>query len=257
MFERELRRAAELLSQSDYAVALTGAGVSTPSGIPDFRSPDSGLWNHVDPFRVASLAAFRRDPKAFYDWLRPLAGLVRDAQPNPAHLALARLEALGVVKAVITQNIDRLHHKAGSVAVHEVHGNLSQATCLCCYAEYAVAPYLDGFIHNGDIPHCPTCGCALKPNVILFGEQLPANVYTAAHQAARRCDAMLVAGSSLEVEPVGGLPRLAALHQARLIVVNYQRTHVDHLAEVVIHDDVAAVLPRIVDVLDEIRQGTR
>ena len=119
-----IERTADLLCNARHAIALTGAGVSTPSGIPDFRSPGSGMWEQVDPFEVASIIAFRRQPEVFFNWLRPLARLLQEAQPNPAHVALAQLEAAGIVKAVITQNIDGLHQKAGSQCVLEVHGHM-------------------------------------------------------------------------------------------------------------------------------------
>ncbi|MCZ7546256.1 MAG: NAD-dependent deacylase [Anaerolineae bacterium] len=249
MYEVAIQRAAALLHASKHAIALTGAGVSTPSGVPDFRSVGSGLWARHNPLEKASLVSFRRDPNAFYAWLRPLARAMCQAEPNPAHRALARLEAMGVLKALITQNIDNLHRMAGSRVVHEVHGHFRTATCVSCYAECEVGPFLDAFLQHGLAPACPDCGGVLKPNVILLGEQLPVETFSAASQAVRACDVMVVAGSSLEVAPVGGLPRLAAFHGARLILVNDQDTQVDGLADVVIHANVAEVLPRIVDAL--------
>ncbi len=239
-------RSARLLREASYAVAMTGAGVSTPSGIPDFRSPDSGLWTKVDPFAVASLFAFRLHPQDFYDWIRPLARLIVEAQPNPAHQALARLEAAGLIKAVITQNIDGLHQRAGSQRVYEVHGHVREATCVRCYRVVPADSLIEKFVEDGQVPRC-TCGGLLKPNVILFGEQLPLQVLTAARKDVNACDLMLVAGSSLEVEPAADLPLAALGHDARLIIVNYQPTYLDERADVVIHADVAEILPRIVD----------
>jgi NAD-dependent deacetylase len=241
-----ITRAAGLLRQADYTVALTGAGHSTPSGVPDFRSPDSGLWTQVDPLAVASLFAFRLRPQDFYDWIRPLARTMLEAQPNPAHYALARLEAVGLVKSVITQNIDGLHQKAGSQRVHEVHGHLREATCIRCYEVVPADNLIAEFLEGGPVPRC-TCGGVMKPNVILFGEQLPLNVLTAARQDTRACDLMLVIGSSLTVEPVADLPLMALGHRAKLIIVNYQPTHLDERADVLIHADLAEVLPRIAD----------
>jgi NAD-dependent deacetylase len=241
-----IARAAALLRQASYAIAMTGAGISTPSGIPDFRSPDSGLWTRVDPFSVASLFAFRLRPKGFYDWIRPLASLMLAAQPNAAHQALFRLEAASLIRAVITQNIDGLHQKAGSRRVHEVHGHIREATCIRCYQVVPADNLMEGFLVTGEIPRC-ACGGVLKPNVILFGEQLPLSAFTAARQETRGCDLMLIAGSSLEVEPVAGLPLMALGHGARLIMINYQATHLDERADVVIHSDVAEILPRIAD----------
>ncbi len=239
-------RAAELLRQANHAVAVTGAGHSTPSGIPDFRSPDSGLWTQVDPFAVASIFAFRLRPKAFYDWIRPLARLMLEARPNPAHYALARLEAAGVIKSIITQNIDGLHQQAGSRHVHEVHGHMREATCIRCYQAVSSESLIGEFLDRRQVPRC-TCGGVMKPNVILFGEQLPLPVWAAARQSTRDCDLMLVVGSSLEVEPVADLPLMALGLGARLIIVNYQSTHLDQQADVVIHADLAEVLPRIAD----------
>jgi NAD-dependent deacetylase len=242
-----IARAAELIRRANYAIAVTGAGVSTPSGIPDFRSPDSGLWTQIDPFSVASLFAFRLHPKSFYDWIRPLASLMLDARPNPAHHALSRLESANLIKAVITQNIDGLHQKAGSRRVHEVHGHIREATCIRCYQVVPTDSLMEAFVMNGEIPYCK-CGGVLKPNAILFGEQLPLATFTAARQETRGCDLMLVAGSSLEVVPVADLPLMALGHKAKLIIINYHPTHLDERADIVFHSDVAEILPRIADV---------
>lgn len=246
---RSLEKAALLLRNARYAIALTGAGISTPSGIPDFRSANSGLWESTDP-RVASILGFRRNPQAFFEWIRPLARLMREADVNPAHLALARLEQRGVLKGVITQNIDMLHTRAGSQTVYEIHGSIRRATCLECYKTYPVEAFLERFIETGEIPRCPEDGGILKPDVILFGEQLPLKVLQAAQRAARECDVMLVAGSSLAVAPASELPLIALAHGAKLIIVNYEATYIDEQAQVVIHDDVAHVLPRLVEVLE-------
>jgi NAD-dependent deacetylase len=239
------QQAIELLAASRHAVALTGAGISTPSGIPDFRSPDSGVWRNANPMEVATIYAFRHRPQAFYDWIRPLARLTLAAQPNAAHLALAEMETRGLLKSVITQNIDMLHTRAGSKTIYEVHGHLRQATCLRCYQVYDAAPIINDFVENGIAPLCTACGGVLKPNVILFGEQLPVRILQHAQREAKICDLMLVAGSSLEVAPAGDLPLLAKKHGARLIFVNYEETHLDPLADVCIHADVVDVLPRL------------
>jgi NAD-dependent deacetylase len=243
--ERRLNRAAQRLKQARYAVALTGAGISTPSGVPDFRSPGSGLWEQVDPLEVASIYSFRRHPERFYNWIRPLAGLTLTARPNPAHHALAALEAAGYLKAVITQNIDGLHQAAGSRRVIEVHGHLRQATCMHCYAHFPARPIIERFLEDGEVPRCPRCGGVIKPDVVLFGEQLPARAFYEAQQEARRCDLMLIVGSSLEVAPAGDLPLLAHEAGAHLILINRDATHMDALAEAVFHADVAVVLPRL------------
>ncbi len=251
MTEEAIQRAAHLIRKAKYAVALTGAGISTPSGIPDFRSPDSGLWQSANPFEVASIFGFKRHPQAFYDWIRPLARIVLEAQPNPAHIALAEMEQRGYIKSIITQNIDMLHRRAGSREVYEVHGHLRKATCIECFTEYAAEPIILKFLQDSKVPRCPECQGVLKPNVILFGEQLPVRELFASQQAARRSDLMLVAGSSLEVAPAGDLPDMARLHGARLIIINYEPTHADSMADLVFHEDVADVLPRIAAVVME------
>lgn len=244
-------QAVELIRGSTYAIALTGAGISTPSGIPDFRSRESGLWNHADAMQVASLSGFRYNPLGFYTWIRPFADLIKNALPNPAHTALATLEDLGMLQAVITQNIDMLHVDAGNRNVFEVHGHLRQMTCINCFKEYDSEPILRRFFESKEIevPRCPACGGALKPNVILFGEQLPMQVFIKAQQAVRRADLVLVAGSSLEVHPVADFPVQVRRQGGRVIIVNNERTVQDDIANVVIRGDVAEILPAIVDKL--------
>lgn len=244
-----LRRAADILRGAARAVALTGAGISTPSGIPDFRSPESGLWEKVDVMQVASIQGFRRNPEAFFDWIRPFARLVVDAQPNPAHYALAKLEEQGIIQTLITQNIDMLHSRAGSKSLLEVHGHLRSATCTKCSQSHPTSGLLEAFVAKGDIPHCPGCGGVLKPDIILMGELLPQGVFDEAQRAARGCDAMLIVGSSLTVAPVSELPLLALNSSARLIMVNYQETHLDRYASVVNHANVADALPYLAQLL--------
>jgi len=247
-WENEIQRAAELIRDARHAVAFTGAGHSTASGIPDFRSPGSGLWERHNPMLVASIWAFRLNPKTFFDWIQPLAQTLLDARPNPAHIALANMEAKGYLKAIVTQNIDNLHQKAGSQRVFELHGHLRAATCIRCYTEVPVDSMMEETILKGKVPHCE-CGGVLKPNVILFGEQLPIQVLNAAMYEARHSDLIVVAGSSLEVTPAADIPFLAMDSGARGIIVNFQPTAFDRRADVVIHGDVTEVLPRIVEAL--------
>lgn len=245
-----LSTAIALLRSARYAVALTGAGISTHSGIPDFRSPHSGLWQQHNPAEVASLYGFRHNPKRFYEWIRPLAHTILAAEPNAAHLALAQMEAHGYLRSVITQNIDLLHTRAGSQTVHEIHGHLRTVTCIHCFREFPAQPHIHAYLQTGKTPVCPDCGHALKPNVILFGEQLPTHALTAARREAQRCDVMLVAGSSLEVYPAADLPVIARRHGAALIFVNLAATALDSLATIVIHGDVVDVLPRLAEALE-------
>jgi NAD-dependent deacetylase len=243
--ERLVAQAIDYLKESQHAVALTGAGISTPSGIPDFRSPTSGLWDQADPLQVASISGFKRNPQAFFDWIHPLAKIIMNARPNPAHEALSWLEQHGPLQALITQNIDLLHMRAGSQNVYEVHGHLRQATCQKCGHKLPADDVLPEFIATRQIPRCPLCQGVLKPDVILFGELLPMRVMQAAQREVTRCDLMLVAGSSLTVAPACDLPQQAKMTGARLIIVNYHETHADFMADVVIRADVADILPRL------------
>lgn len=252
MFEQEIKKAAHLLQQAEYGVALTGAGISTPSGIPDFRSEGSGLWNEPHAMYIASLTGFRMDPEAFYQWIRPFAVHIMAAQPNPAHRALAHLEQTGKLKSVITQNIDMLHTRAGTQTVYELHGHLREATCIKCFTVYPAEDLIHEFLTTPSQKalYCTKCKGVLKPNIILFNEALPARVLEAAERDARRCDVMLIAGSSLEVYPAADLPRRALNHGAKIILVNYEETAYDKYADVTIHGDVADVLPQIAHLVE-------
>jgi NAD-dependent deacetylase len=237
--------AAELLRKARHTVILTGAGLSTPSGIPDFRSEGTGLWSRDEPLEVASLLTFRTQPEQFFKWFRPLASQIFNAQPNPAHVAIAEMEKRGRLQAIITQNIDMLHQKAGSQRVIEMHGTLGTLSCTRCYRQQGYATCLQQFVDEGLIPRCPDCDAILKPDVILFGEQLPQKAWHAAQSEARKCDLMVVAGSSLEVLPVAGLPMQAIDRGAHLIIINNSATYLNVRADVVLREDVAAIIPAI------------
>lgn len=242
----EIRRAVEYLRNARHAVALTGAGISTPSNIPDFRSQGSGLWSKDDPMQVASLTTFYHRPQRFFNWLRPLAQRIWEAQPNPAHLALAELEKARVLKAVITQNIDGLHQKAGSQNVIELHGSVRTLTCLACRKPYPTEDFVEPFLERGVIPTCPLCREILKPDIVLFEEMLPGDAWGQAQRHSECADVMLIVGSSLEVMPANSLPLYAIQSGARLIIVNYTPTHLDEGADVLLPYDVVEILPKIV-----------
>lgn len=247
-----IRCASDIIRGSTRSVVLTGAGISTHSGIPDFRSPDSGIWKQFDPFEVASLTSFRYNPEKFFNWMRPLAAGMRTAQPNPAHMGLTRLQQAGFVKTFITQNIDGLHQRSGATNVLEVHGSLENLTCVSCYHKFSAAGFIDAYLDQGAIPHCPDCANVLKPDLVLFGEQLPARTWLQAQEACKQCDLMIVAGSSLEVLPVAGLPMRALENGAHLILINQSRTYIDVRADVTFNEDVITIIPRIVaEVLGE------
>jgi NAD-dependent deacetylase len=237
--------AAVLIRKAKRAVVLTGAGISTPSGIPDFRSEGSGLWSRDEPMEVASLNIFRTVPERFFHWFQPLAGQIFNAQPNAAHQALAEFERAGKVSMIITQNIDALHQKAGSKNVVEMHGTLRTLSCTNCFKKFDSGPFLAPYIETGVIPQCLNCNGILKPDVILFGEQLPQSAWFEAQRAARQCDLMIVAGSSLEVLPVARLPMQALDRGAHLIIINNTPTYLNVRADVVILDDVSTTLPEI------------
>lgn len=244
-YEQNIAEAGALLRGAKRAVALTGAGISTPSGIPDFRTPGSGLWEKHDPMQVASQAAFRYHPEQFFAWVRPLAREILEAEPNEAHRALASMEKQGLIKGIITQNIDNLHRRAGSENVFEIHGHLRQATCVRCYRRYPAARLLADFNRTGQIPRCPECDGVLKPEVVLFGEQLPYFVVQEAKALIAVSDLVIVIGSSLEVTPAAVLPVQAVNAGASLIIINNQDTYLDERADILFREDVASVLPDI------------
>lgn len=238
-------QAAQLLRNAMSAVAFTGAGISTPSGIPDFRSPGSGLWEQYDPFEVASLSAFKQHPERFFDWIRPLAGSARAAQPNQAHRGLADLEKAGLIRAVITQNIDNLHQKAGSLKVIELHGSAQSAHCMSCKRQYGEEWLSEKMLMQDSYPHCTVCNGIIKPDVVLFEEMLPAKAWDEAQQLCDVADVIFVIGSSLGVAPANYLPESALRRGASLIINTQSDTHLDRYADVVIQEDLNEVIPAI------------
>lgn len=237
-----IERAAELLASARHAVALTGAGVSTDSGIPDFRG-DAGLWREVDFDRVASIDGFLADPAGFYRFWSDRLAALDDVVPNMTHEVLGALEAAGRLAAVITQNIDGLHQRAGSRTVHEVHGTFRTARCLGCRRRSAIEDVFAMARRDG-APRCASCGELLKPDVVLFGETLPP-AFELGVREIDRADVLVVLGSSLEVHPVAGLVPRAAAGGAAVVLLNRDPTPFDGLAEVVIHDELAAIMPRL------------
>jgi NAD-dependent deacetylase len=246
------RRLAALVREAGSVVALTGAGISVPSGIPDFRSPGTGLWANVDPMAVAHIDVFRREPERFWRFYGDRFHALDDRQPNGAHRALAELERRGVVDAVITQNIDRLHRAAGSQRLIEVHGTIDHASCLVCGAGSAVAladvrARLEAA--EDGVPRC-ACGAPLKPGVVLFGELLPEAAMDEASSLALGADLLLCIGSSLEVHPVAGLPELTLRAGGRLAIVTQGSTPYDRQAAVKLGGDVETELRALVEALD-------
>ena len=245
---RGAARVAELLRESERAVVLTGAGVSVPSGIPDFRTPGKGLWEKVDPMEVAHIDAFRTNPDRFWSFYsQRFTGLV-EKRPNAAHDAIAELERRGLVRAVITQNIDRLHRQAGSERVVEVHGSIDACVCPECGGRTELEKVLE-LLEATPTPECPACITPLKPDVVLFGELLPEAAMAEAHALAQEADLMLCVGSSLEVFPVATLPGLVLESGGRLAIVTQGPTAYDDEAAVKLTGDVVGELSAVVAAL--------
>ena len=240
---------AGLIAASDRVVALTGAGVSVPSGIPDFRTPGKGLWAKVDPMAVATIDAFHSDTKRFWDFYRPRFHDLADKEPNPAHTVLAELERRGRLDAVITQNIDRLHRKAGSEDVIEVHGSIATASCTSCGESYPLEEVESLFDADG-VATCRGCAGKVKPDVVLFGELLPADAMARAEQLCSSADLLLCIGSSLEVHPVAGLPGLTLAQGGRIAIITRSSTPYDSDAAVRLDGDVAEDLQAVLAGLD-------
>ncbi|HEY2938659.1 MAG TPA: NAD-dependent deacylase [Gaiellaceae bacterium] len=238
---------ADLISERRPCVVLTGAGVSTESGIPDFRSP-GGLWAEFDPLEYGSIEAFRRDPVKVWSVYRPRVKMLTEAEPNPAHRALAELERLGFVRAVVTQNIDLLHERAGSREVIEVHGSIRTSSCPGCGSSYRLEQVIE-LLESSEAPACPACGEVLKPDVVFFGELLPAEAIDRALQLAREAALLLVVGSALEVYPVAGLPLETLGAGGELAIVNRGPTPFDAQAALRIGESAGEVLPAVVDSL--------
>ncbi len=234
---------AALIRDRQPCVVLTGAGVSTESGIPDFRSP-SGLWATFDPLEYGSIEAFRADPLKVWSFYKPRVAMLTEAEPNPAHLALAELERRGFVEAVVTQNIDLLHGRAGSKEVVEVHGSIRTATCPGCGERYPLEQVLE-LLDDADAPACPACGAILKPDVVFFGELLPPEAIERAYELSRRTRLLLVVGSALEVYPIAGLPEETLAAGGALAIVNHGRTPYDGRAVLRVGGSAGEILPAV------------
>ncbi|MDD2352960.1 MAG: Sir2 family NAD-dependent protein deacetylase [Atribacterota bacterium] len=230
----------ELLKSSRYTVCLTGAGVSTASGIPDFRTPGKGLWSKVNPIEVTSIQAFRDNPSRFYKFYRPRIEELQRVSPNPAHKALAKLEDAGYLQFLITQNIDNLHQRAGSKHIMEIHGNLNQAICIRCGERISSQELIKRIDENKNgIPYCQ-CGGVLKPDVVLFGEVL-SNIEEAIDEASK-AELFLAIGSSLQVSPANLLPEYSMAKKGKLVIINYMQTYLDKKAAIVVNQDIGLFL---------------
>ena len=231
MNDIEISKAAEIIKESNHIVAFSGAGISTESGIEDFRSK-GGLWSRYDPSIYASYQYFLQDPSKFWEMHKELEVIVANAEPNYAHKAIAELERIGKVKAIITQNIDMLHQKSGSgsygAKIYELHGAYGILHCVKCGKEFA---YEDVDTRSVKYPVCE-CSGYIKPKVVLFGESLPTSVLEGAMNACRDCDCFLMVGSSLVISPANFMPSIAKNHGAYVIFVNRENTMLDNLADI-------------------------
>ena len=240
---KEIEKLARLLQESKDTMVLTGAGISTESGIPDFRSPDTGIWAKMDPMEVFSRRVLEYTPEIFWHRGTPIFRDLASAKPNAAHFALAQLEEMGIIQTPVTQNIDDLHQRAGSNTVMEVQGHLRTATCPWCQDSQDLMAVLNR-VQGGENP--PTCGCGglLRPDIVLFGDALP-GVFAQAWEKAATCELLLVIGSSLEVAPVCWLVPRAS----QVAIINLAPTSCDDLAEVIIREKAGTALTALVEML--------
>ncbi len=243
-------RLAELVRGAGSVVALTGAGISVPSGIPDFRTPGTGLWANVDPMEVAHIEVFRHEPERFWAFYGERFATLGDREPNDAHLALVELERYGLLDCVITQNIDMLHRKAGTRELVEVHGSIESCRCLGCGTRVGLEGVLELLAGASDgVPSCRDCSLPLKPEVVLFGEMLPQRAIRRAEELCAGADLLLCVGSSLEVYPVAALPRITAEAGGALAIITQGPTPLDDLAAIRLNGDVVDELEALASAL--------
>jgi NAD-dependent deacetylase len=240
-------RLAALMRECRPCVVLTGAGVSTESGVPDFRSP-TGIWAQFDPFEYGSIEAFRADPAKVWSFYAPRFSMLTQAEPNDAHRALADLERRGFVHAIVTQNIDLLHERAGSGDVVEVHGSIGTSSCPECGATYTLAEVLE-LLDGAAAPTCTRCGAIVKPDVVFFGELLPARAIERAFELAREARLLLVVGSTLEVQPVASLPLETLGRGGSFAIVNRGPTALDGLATLKLDGGAGEILTAVARLL--------
>lgn len=250
--EDKIEQAAELIKKSNYIVAFTGAGISVESGIPDFRSP-GGLWEKYNPNEYATYSTFLTHPEKYWIMHKELRDMIIDAKPNSAHIALADLEfKYGKLKAVITQNVDFLHSRAGNTKVLEIHGTTQTSRCLSCDKQF-IYTEVEAFLDQGQLPpRCPQCDGLIKTNTILFGEEMPRDVMQQARDEVVAADLLIIIGSSLTIYPAAALPSLAVQAGKRILIVNKEFTPMDTYANVSIRGMAGVIMPKIMSTLKEI-----
>jgi NAD-dependent deacetylase len=241
-----IEEAARRLKGAQQVVVLTGAGVSKESGLATFRDPEEGLWARYDPMQLATMEGFHRDPKLVWEWYAYRFGVAANARPNPGHIAIATLERLFPEVVVITQNIDGLHQAAGSTDVIELHGSILRHRCLKGHTGYT---WEDVKAQGALPPRCPECQALLRPEVVWFGEMLPERALRRAFNLAQSCAAMLVVGTSGEVQPAASLPFEAAAAGAVVIDVNPERDYIARASDIFLQGPAGQVLPQLVAAL--------
>lgn len=247
--EQQARDLIGLIFNSRYSVALTGAGISTESGIPDYRSPDTGLWENTD-MSVVSLGGFVENPSKYYDYSLNLYPIRSAAKPNPAHYLLGYLESKKLLKGVITQNVDGLHQDGGSRVVHELHGSLRQAVCLDCSLLFPMEGVMQRVMKGQNPPYCEQCRGVLKPNAVFFGEALPQVPWKESVALCERADLLIVVGSSLQVSPANILPDIVVKNGAKLVICNLQDTLFDTDAVLLVREKIGVFSNLVIGLLD-------
>ncbi len=251
MVQAEIERAAKLIAEARHVVALTGAGISVESGIPAFRG-SQGLWDRYDPAEYAHISSFTSRPEMVWQMLKELYDIVQNAKPNPAHRALARLEEMGILKAVITQNVDGLHQAGGSKRVLEFHGSGESLTCLSCGKRYGIEE-----ISLEELPPLCSCSGVLKPDVVFFGEPIPPEVLRESFEEASICDCMLVVGTSAQVYPAAQLPYEVKRNGGMVIELNLEETPLTHsLPTLFVGGSASQTLTSIVEKVEESRRNS-
>ncbi len=248
--QKKIEKFAQIILESKSIVVLTGAGMSTESGIPDFRSPETGLWTKVDPEKFATIHSYVSNTGENLKFMLEMGMKIFKARPNKGHKALTKLQKLGKLVGVLTQNIDGLHQKARTTNIVELHGTVNEAKCLRCGRVFPITEMINQVLKGGYSPSCGICFGLLKPNAIFFGEPLESETLMAADKMIADCDLLIVLGSSLLVYPVAFYPHKALDVGAKICIINIQETDMDSHTEVVIHEKIGVTLPKIVEIVE-------
>jgi len=243
-----------ILTSSRFAIAFTGAGISAESGVPTFRGSD-GLWKRYRPEELATPEAFKRNPNLVWEFYKWRMRKILEARPNPAHYALAELERLGILKAVITQNVDDLHREAGSKNIVELHGNIFRVRCTSCNYKDNLkeSGRVNEFVEIKDLPKCPKCGSLLRPDVVWFGEALPREALDKAFRLAEKADVVIVVGTSGLVYPAAYIPYIVKEHGGKVIEVNVERSGITPIADVFLRGNAGEILPKLTELVRGLR----